>query len=101
MTLFDAPFPIATHRNDPSTSRAAERRFAATGTRATHCQRVLSVVKRYPCMTAIELLPWLGLTEYQVRRRLTDLKNMHRIRIAGTRRCGVKGTTMSTWEVTA
>ena len=92
-------FPPATHRNDPSTSRAAERRFAATGTRATHCQRVLSVVKRYPRMTAIELLPWLGLTEYQVRRRLTDLKNMHRIRIAGTRRCGVKGTTMSTWEV--
>ena len=93
-------FPIATHRNDPSTSRAAEHRITATGQRRTHCDRVLSVVRRYPCMTAIELLPWLGLTEYQVRRRLTDLKNMHRIRIAGTRRCGVKGTTMSTWEVT-
>ena len=92
-------FPPATHRTDPSTSHAAEHRITATGQRRTHCDRVLSVVRRYPRMTAIELLPWLGLTEYQVRRRLTDLKNMHRIRIAGTRRCGVKGTTMSTWEV--
>ena len=95
-TLFDIP---ASHTNDPAPSRIAEHRITATGQRRTHCDRVLSVVQRYPRMTAIELLPWLGLTEYQVRRRLTDLKNMHRIRIAGTRRCGVKGTTMSTWEV--
>ena len=54
-------FPPATHRTDPAPSRIAEHRITATGQRRTHCDKVLSVVKRSPRMTAIELLPLLGL----------------------------------------
>ena len=100
MTLFDAPFPIATHAHDPPPSAQAERRITASGKRQTHCMRVLSAVQRYPRMTAPEYMPWTGLTEIQVRRRLTDLHNAGKIHIAGERVCSVNGTGHSVWEVT-
>ena len=93
-------FPPASHRHDPSTSHIAERSVTGSGVRKTHCARVLSAVQRYPRMTAPEYMPWTGLTEIQVRRRLTDLHNAGEIHIAGERVCSVNGTGHSVWEVT-
>ena len=73
MTLFPNILPPATRRDDPATSRAAERTINRNGQRASHCARVLSVVRKYPRMTAVELLPFCGLERHEVSRRLSDL----------------------------
>ena len=103
MTLFDhmmnGVFPPASRSTDPVTSRLAEQRVNL-GSRANHCRLVLAAVRKYPSMTAVELLPFCGLERHEVSRRLADLRSRGDVRVAGRRKCRVNGTAMLTWVIT-
>jgi predicted transcriptional regulator len=90
--------PIA-HANDPSTSHEAARRIDELGTRSRHADVIYREIERRPLQTAPEIAHECGLEEYQVRRRLTDLKDAGRIRGSNMRKCRIKGTNMITWEI--
>jgi len=86
------------HQRDPSTSKQAAIVHDATGVRQKHAARILSIVDEHPGRTAIEIQSIDGeLTEYQVRRRLSDLKNVGKVQYGESRKCRVKGTRMVTW----
>ncbi len=87
------------HHDDPFTSKLAILKLTASGVRKTHLAIVLEAVASWPLLTACELKKPTGLTEYQVRRRLTDLKNRGQVARCAARRCTVKGSMMSTWEI--
>jgi len=61
---------------------------------------VFDAVEEHPACTAAEIQGHTELTEYQVRRRLTDLKNQGKVRQGEVRTCRVKGTKMVTWSAT-
>jgi hypothetical protein len=86
------------HFNDPSTSKEAIKDLNNNGTRAKHMQKVLKGVKAFPLSTACELAKVLNMGEYQVRRRLSDLKNQDLVVHGPKRHCGVKLTKMVTWK---
>ncbi len=86
------------HNDDPSSSHEAIADHDASGIRQAHMEKVYSCVAAHPDSTAGEMVPWLMLDEYQIRRRLTDLKNAKRIFPGLQRKCKVKGTTMVTWS---
>jgi hypothetical protein len=84
-------FPKATHREDPPTSREAEARVTELGTRAAHAAAVLAEVVARPGLSARELAERVTLGPgvfsadpherlYQVRRRLSDLRGLDRVR---------------------
>ncbi len=67
-------YPPASHKTDPATSKKAEARVNRRS-RGAHAAIVLEAVKAHPGMTAPELMTITRLGEYQVRRRLSDLKD--------------------------
>ena len=71
-------FPPASHSNDPLTSRKAEARMNR-GPRVSHAETVLAAVRAHPGITAPELMVVTRLGEYQIRRRLSDLKDLGKI----------------------
>ncbi len=91
------------HTHDPPTSREAEEKITESGTRERHSAIVLELVRRFPGRTAIELqhqqsgLNWLD--EYQIRRRLVDLKAANLVKQGEARACRIRGTKMVTWTV--
>lgn len=87
------------HKLDPVTSTEAIAGLTASGMRSVHMQIVFNAVKANPGRTACELIDIAGLDEYQIRRRLTDLKNRGDVRQADKRACNVKRTAMVTWFV--
>lgn len=105
MNLFDLPDPPAAHNVDPDTSREALDAHENSGARARNQRLVLFLVKDHPSLTAVEL--WnvasdsikVELKEMQeVRRRLCDLESKGLVQKGKPRKCGVRGTTQSTWE---
>lgn len=80
----DATFtnPIA-HSHDPGTSHRAAAR--AEKFRSTHAERVYQAIAATQGRTAPELAQALKMGEYQVRRRLTDLRQAGRIVARGER----------------
>ena len=86
------------HNDDPSTSLEAIANLDASGIRQTHSRMVMESVRDTPGRTATEIAVYIGLEEYQVRRRLTDLKNSLDIIRCEARLCRVKGTRMVTWS---
>jgi predicted HTH transcriptional regulator len=98
MSLF--PTKRMSHRNDPLSSREAAVNHIATGSRSRHRTIVLDLVKHHPDCTAIELMEFCDLKEYQVRRRLSDLKNDDRVEHGPQRPCRVRGSMMVTWRMT-
>jgi predicted HTH transcriptional regulator len=97
ITHTDLPLFAMSHRTDPTTSKQAIADLTASGIRGQHMQIVLSAVKSNPGLTACELIAITGLDEYQVRRRLSDLKNSKAIEHSDKRQCRIKGTSMVTW----
>ena len=85
------------HSDDPETSREAIEDLDASGIRATHSEMVLEAVRKHPGRTGPEIAESLGLEEYQVRRRLSDLKSAGRLQHGEIRECKVKGSRMVTW----
>lgn len=86
------------HKHDPPTSSEAIDNHKASGAHQTHMQLVLKAVKCYPGLTACEIAEKIRLKEYQVRRRLSELKRDGKIKYGERRMCSVKGTGMMTWE---
>jgi hypothetical protein len=115
-TLFDndlvrlpesGPFPFSNpihHAKDIETSVAAAAKITESGARDRHARIVLDLVRRHPDSTAIELLEaQVGderLEEYQIRRRLTDLKAINLVYQSGKRACRVRRSLMATWRAT-
>lgn len=95
--------PPASHASDPQTSKDAERDVTESGVRDKHMGMVLRLVADNPNSTTGELLQRQRydppLTEYQVRRRLSDLKDSRAIVRGPARTCTAKGTSMSTWAL--
>jgi len=65
--------PPIVHRSDPGTSHRSAAQITASGTRRTHMELVYQALKAHPGTTARELMPYTGLAEYPIRRRLSDL----------------------------
>lgn len=88
------------HTDDPDTSKEAIAAFEQSGSREVHMKIVFEAVKNNPFLTAPELMQPTGLKEeYQVRRRLSDLKGKNLLSHGPKRKCQVKGTNMVTWIV--
>ena len=88
---------IATHSRDPASSHRAEERITRGGRRRRHAIKVLGRVQLHPGWTATAIGQDLAgdpdfSTEsheriYQVRRRLSDLKNLGAIRQQRVKGC--------------
>ena len=92
------------HANDPATSREAAAAVDAKGTRQHHASIVLALVKAHPGCTAIELVTYQlanakRLDEYQVRRRLTDLRAAGLVVQGEPRACRVRSSKMVVWYI--
>ena len=91
------PLKKLVHSDDAITAHQAIHLFALSGKRKTHNEIVLEAVQRFPGCTAITLMKHTGLTEYQVRRRLTDLKNQKLINSGQIKLDPDRQTDMVTW----
>ena len=100
------PFPPASRRTDPSTSRAAEARFTHSGARQTQADIVLAALRTainrtgLTAMTAHELTEWCDLDSVQITRRLNDLRRTGRIEQCDKRQCRVVRQQLTTWRPT-
>lgn len=84
--------------HDPPTSSEAIANHEASGTLTNNRQKVLRGVKCYPRLTACELAEIIGMDFIEVRRRVSDLKRLGKIKYVERRTCGVKGNKMMTSE---
>ncbi len=91
------PIKKLTHSDDAITAHQAIPMFALSGKRQTHCELVLEAVQQFPGCTAITLMKRTGLKEYQVRRRLTDLKNQGLVRTGAITLDPTHQSEMVTW----
>jgi len=90
-------FPPATHRNDPETSRDAERAHTESGAREIHMNIVHGIVRTRPGLTARELEKFAPFDLQEVRRRLTDLKAIGKVRMGEARRIEGRSRAERTW----
>ena len=67
--------PPVHHTNDPITSALAEAQITTTGARASIMKRCLWYIEDNPGKVAGEISEALGLTSWQVMKRLSDLKS--------------------------
>ena len=86
----------ASRRNDPETSRMAERQITDSGKRQTHQRIIAAFVAGHPGHTAAEIGEKTGLGQHECARRLAELKGISVV-TGSVRRCAVKGTRMMTW----
>lgn len=82
---------------DPGTSHHALLKFDKSRKRLSHGKIVQQAVHAHAGLTAVELTKPTGLTEYQVRRRLTDLKNKKLVRAGDEKECSIHKSIMVTW----
>ena len=92
-------FPPVVHRADPNTSLHAAVDHTKSGAREHNIQRVLAWVQAEPGLTGYEYGKLSGLGEYEARRRLSDLKAMHRVFREGTRVVDGKKPASRWWPV--
>jgi len=84
---FVMDFSPATKTVDPNTSRKAERKITKSGSRKTHCQIILDMLKKRNGSTSFDLAGYLRgtLTEAQIHKRRNDLIENGYIKIDGER----------------
>ena len=68
-------WPPVHHTNDPITSALAEAQITVSGARASIMKRCLWFIEDNPGKVAGEISEALGLTSWQVMKRLSDLKS--------------------------
>lgn len=91
------PFPPASHRGDPATSRLAEHAVTESGARASQIDRIAEAVWTHPGRTSSELAAITGLDRYQAARRCPDALAQGRIKQGPARVCTVQGRLCVTW----
>ena len=85
------------HRNtDPKTSAEADAKITSSGDRGSLMERCLWYVQDNPDQTAGEISEGLGLTSWQVSKRLSDLKNKGLISPSGIKQ--FEGNKQQTWK---
>lgn len=91
------------HTQDPQTARDAHARHLASEASKLHNetnrQRVLNALSQRPGSTAAEVGYQTNLGHIEAQRRLSDLKRDGQIIMQGSRKCGHKGSKMSTWWI--
>ena len=90
-------WPPVSHRDDPETSQEAEDSINASGSRASHCDQIYSVVEAEPGLTAGQIGVMSGYGMHITSRRLADLKNRGRVRQGQTRVFEGSGRRQVTW----
>jgi Fic family protein len=95
----EGDWPQASHSDDPDTSKAAERHVTESGSRSAHANIVRHELLKEPTgLTAPEIAERTELEEYQVRRRLTDLRKTGLVsRTFETREWPKTGRQQSVW----
>lgn len=79
LDLFTAP--PASRAKDPESSKAAEHKVTASGSRKAHAEQVLELVRLYPGRTSKQISELAlqrghsGINRHEAARRLADLKN--------------------------
>lgn len=92
-----APVKTLYRATDAHTSGQAADGHDASGRRVRHSEMVLSAVRDNPGRTAAEIGYLTGLGHIEAQRRLSDLKNAHRVRVGPARKCWMKESRMVTW----
>ena len=84
--------------SDPETSRIAAMDFVASGKKQTHSKMILDAIKGQSPMTATEIGNLIGLSEYQVCRRLPELYDKGFVVKCENRKCNFLGSVCQTWK---
>jgi hypothetical protein len=93
----DKGWPPVSHTGDPETSKGAEAATTRSGTRNTHAQHCLRIVRETPGMTTGEIGEMSGLGQAETRRRLSDLKARKQAYMGPPRIWRGSGRPHSTW----
>jgi len=100
-------WPPASKNTDPESSHEAETIITASGVREKQVQWAFDLVRKHPNMTAKELASMVGggdkykTAYYGIRlaRRLSDLKNMNKVKAGNMRKCMVSKRKAVTWSI--
>ena len=90
-------WPPVSRRENPETSQEAENAINASGSRASHCDQIYSVVEAEPGLTAGQIGVMSGYGMHITSRRLADLKNRGRVRQGQPRIWEGSGRKQVTW----
>jgi predicted ArsR family transcriptional regulator len=82
-------------REDPRTSRAAADSMKEGA--GALCTRLLEAFRTYGAMTRSEVARRVGLSDYQVSKRLSDLQHANLLQDTGTTRPGPTGRQQTVW----
>ncbi len=84
---FVIDFSQSSRKQDPATSKKAEKKITESGSRKSHCRTILECLKKHNGSTSKELAQYLYgvLSHDQIWRRRKDLIESNYIRIAGVR----------------
>jgi len=78
------------HRNDPQTSYEAAALMERTGTTQTHKEKVLECVKAHPGLIVLEVAEFIGFSQTETARRVSDLIGSGELRYGTPKRVGRK-----------
>lgn len=97
MNELDSWLSPVSRKSNPDTSREAESWINQNGSRQTHIQAVLDIVRGTPGLTTGEIGEMSTFGQMETRKRLSDLKNADMIRQGKSRVWMPSGRNQSTW----
>ena len=90
------PLPPAHRTTDPATSAESDRLLTSSGARVSLATRCLWYIQGHPDQTVGEISTGMGLTSWQVSKRVSDLKNAGLVAPSGVRLYGTRR--QQTWR---
>lgn len=88
----------SSRRNDPDTSKKADKEITSDGSRAAVLNECLVALMMYPDHTSQEIAKKSGIPNETMHKRLSDLKTIGAAEVVTSRRCEVTGKTASVWR---
>ena len=94
-------FPPASHNHDPISSHEAEQRITQSGERKKQMDIVYKTLTEHQGSTGAELTKYCDLDKYQIRRRLSDLREMGKVFRSVNKNvmCTVTKTRAAAWYI--
>ena len=86
-----------TRRSHPETSREAARELVRSGSFGRRCLFALDILRQNPGSTSHELDACAGVSDGEIRKRLSDLRKAGLAVVGRSRKCKVKGSQCQTW----